>query len=170
MLDVYHQTIAPCTREIFPYHHPHELQRFAVRSHCVCRHYPPALTEVMCHVELVEVELLVFLIVETESHERETFSTALAQDDESEVGEAGSKIVSRSSQVGHDELIAVFSEANQLIILGDDLRGAFGKIEGKGGLVGSEVVDVENELFGEEFRRAPDTPTHAGVNLAKGYQ
>lgn len=165
VLEVYHQTIAPCTGEILPHHHPHELQLFAVGGHCICRHHPPALTEVMCHVELVVLKLLFFRIIEAESHEREAFSVAFAQDDESQVSEAGGKIVSRAGQVLHNELKAVFSEANQLVILADDLGRAFRKIEGKGGLIGPEVVDVEDEFFGEKFGRAPDTPAHAGVHL-----
>jgi hypothetical protein len=32
--------------------------------------------------------------------------------------------------------------------LGDDLAGAAGEVEGEGGLVGAEVVDVEDEFWG----------------------
>ena len=169
MLDVDYQTIAPCAGKILPHHHPHKLQRFAMRGHRVCGHHPPALAEVMCHVKLVETKLF-FRLIETESHEREPLSTALAQNDEPEVGEAGGKIVSCPGQIGHNELITMFSEANQLVILSDDLGGAFGKVQRKGGLVGSKVVDVEDEFFGKEFGRAPDTPAHAGVHLAGGHQ
>lgn len=124
----------------------------------------------MCHIEFVEMRLLLFLIVEAESHERKAFSAALAHDDEPKVGKASSKIVSRSGQVGHNELIAMFSEANQLVILANDLGGAFGKVKGKGGLIGPEVVDVEDEFLGEVFGRAPDTPSHAGIYLRGSYQ
>ncbi len=48
--------------------------------------------------------------------------------------------------------------------MADDLGGAFGEVEGEGGLVGTEVVDVEDEFFREEFRAAPDDPAYAGVD------
>lgn len=65
----------------------------------------------MCDVELVEVKFSV-AVVETESYKREALSAALAQNDESEVGEAGGEIVGCSGQIGHDELVAMFSETN----------------------------------------------------------
>jgi hypothetical protein len=53
-----------------------------------------------------------------------------------------------------------------LVVLADDLGSAFGKVEGEGGLVGAQVVDVEDEFFGEEFGGAPDYPTYAWVDEA----
>jgi hypothetical protein len=38
----------------------------------------------------------------------------------------------------------MLAEADQLVVLADDLRGAFGEVEREGGLVGAEVVDVED--------------------------
>lgn len=64
----------------------------------------------------------------------------------------------------------MFSEANQLVILTDNLGCAFGKVQGKGGLVGSEVIDVEDEFFREEFCRAPNTPAHARIYLMGNQQ
>lgn len=45
------------------------------------------------------------------------------------------------------------------------MRGAFGEVEREGGLVGAQVVDVEDEFFGEVFGGAPDDPADAGVDL-----
>ena len=42
----------------------------------------------------------------------------------------------------------MLAEADHLVILAKDLRGAFGEVEGEGGLVGAEVVDVEDKLLG----------------------
>jgi len=53
-----------------------------------------------------------------------------------------------------------------LVILADDLGGAFGEVEGEGGLVGAGVVDVEDEFFGQVFGRAPDYPAYAWVDEA----
>ena len=56
-------------------------------------------------------------------------------------------------------------KTDHLVILTNDLRGAFGEVEGEGGLISTEVVNVEDELFGEVFRGTPDDPANAGVDL-----
>jgi hypothetical protein len=53
-----------------------------------------------------------------------------------------------------------------LVVLADDLGSAFGKVEGEGGLVGAQVVDVEDEFFGEVFGGAPDDPAYTWVDEA----
>lgn len=50
-----------------------------------------------------------------------------------------------------------------MVVLADDLGGAFGEVEGEGGLVGAEVVDVEDELLGEVFWGTPDDPPDTGI-------
>jgi len=60
----------------------------------------------------------------------------------------------------------VFAKADELVVLADDLGGAFGEVEREGGLVGPEVVDVEDEFFGEVFGGPPDDPTYAGIDEA----
>lgn len=57
----------------------------------------------------------------------------------------------------------MLSETDQLVVLADDLRSAFGEVEGERSLVGAEVVDVEDEFFGEVFGGAPDDPAYAWV-------
>lgn len=59
----------------------------------------------------------------------------------------------------------MLAKTDHLVILTDDLRGAFGKVEGEGGLICTEVVNVEDELFGEIFRGSPDDPANAGIDL-----
>ena len=59
----------------------------------------------------------------------------------------------------------MLAKTDHLVILTDDLRGAFGKVEGEGGLICTEVVNVEDELFGEIFRGSPDDPADARVDL-----
>jgi hypothetical protein len=60
----------------------------------------------------------------------------------------------------------MLSEADQLVVLADDLGRAFGEVESEGGLVGAEVVDVEDKFFGEVFGGAPDDPAYTGINEA----
>ena len=59
----------------------------------------------------------------------------------------------------------MLAKADHLVVLADDLGGTFGKVESEGGLVRTEVVNVEDELFGKVFRGAPDDPADAGVDL-----
>ena len=59
----------------------------------------------------------------------------------------------------------MLAQTDHLVVLTDDLRGAFGKVEGEGGLICTEVVNVEDELFGKIFRGTPDDPANAGVDL-----
>lgn len=40
----------------------------------------------------------------------------------------------------------------------------FGEVESEGGLIGAEVIDVEDELFGEVGLAPPDDPPNSGVD------
>ncbi len=59
----------------------------------------------------------------------------------------------------------MFAEADELVILANDLGGALREVEREGGLIGAKVVDVEDKLFGEVFGFTPDDPTYTGVYL-----
>lgn len=59
----------------------------------------------------------------------------------------------------------MLAEADELIVLSDDLRGAFGEVESERSLVCTEVVDVKDKLLGEVFGFTPDDPAHTGVHL-----
>jgi hypothetical protein len=58
----------------------------------------------------------------------------------------------------------LFAEANELVVLANDLGCAFGEVEGEGGLVGAEVIDVEDELLRKVFRGSPDDPADTWVD------
>jgi hypothetical protein len=47
----------------------------------------------------------------------------------------------------HDAAVASLAETDQLVVLGDDLTGASREVQREGGLVGAEVVDVEDEFW-----------------------
>src|SRR5438034_865866 len=84
---------------------------------------------------------------QAEGHEGETFARLPTHDDESYGLERVAKVVGGAGQVGHDGAVALLSEADELVVLADDLAGALGEVEGEGGLVGAKVVDVENQLL-----------------------
>jgi hypothetical protein len=137
-----HQTITPTTREILPHNHTHHLQTLAVRRHSIRRNDPAALAQLVRDGELVEVVLARW--VEAESDERQALAAGLRHEDEAHGLHGGGEVVGGAGEVEHDAAVAGFAEADQLVVLGDDLAGAAGEVEGEGGLVGAEVVDVED--------------------------
>jgi len=60
----------------------------------------------------------------------------------------------------------VLSEADQLVILTDDMGSAFREVESERGLVSSEVVDVEDEFLWKKLWCAPKNPSYTWVNEA----
>ena len=60
----------------------------------------------------------------------------------------------------------MFPETDHLVVLPNDLGSSLGEVEGEGSLIGPQVVDVEDEFFGEVFRGAPDDPADARVDEA----
>ena len=92
-------------------------------------------------------------------------SSSLAHDKEAEILEVRSQVVGSTGEVHHNGAVAVLAKADQLIVLADDLRGAFGKVECERGLICPKVVNVEDELFGEIFRGTPNDPANARVDL-----
>jgi hypothetical protein len=51
-----------------------------------------------------------------------------------------------------------------LVVLSNNLRSSLGEIEGEGGLVGAQIVDVENKFLGKIFWAPPDDPANTWVN------
>lgn len=49
--------------------------------------------------------------------------------------------------------------------MADDLGSTLGEVQSEGGLVGAEVVDVEDELLGEVLGVTPDDPSYTWVDL-----
>lgn len=98
------------------------------------------------------IEVVVVLRVQPKCHKWQSLTSFLAHDQETEILEGGSKIVRCTSKVEHDGTIAVLAKTDHLVVLANDLGGAFGEVEGEGCLIGAKVVDVENQFFGKVFR------------------
>lgn len=58
----------------------------------------------------------------------------------------------------------MFPKSDELIVLANDLTGPFAEVEGEGSLIGAEVVDVEDELLGQELGAPPHNPTNTRVD------
>jgi hypothetical protein len=81
----------------------------------------------------------------------------------------------------HDGAVALLAQADQLVVLADNLGGPAGEVESERGLVGAKVIYVEDQLLREVlwaspialFRRdekipnyiLPDNPANARVDL-----
>ena len=111
------------------------------------------------------IEVVLVLGVEPKRHKRQTFTPLLAHDQETEVLEGGSKVIGCTGKIEHDGAITVLAKTNHLVVLANNLGGAFGEVEGERGLVGAKVVDVEDQFFRKVFGRAPDDPADTGINL-----
>jgi hypothetical protein len=58
----------------------------------------------------------------------------------------------------------VLAQTDELVVLANDLGRTLGEVEGERSLVCSEVIDIENELFGQEFGCSPDNPAYTWVD------
>jgi hypothetical protein len=161
-LDITKQLIASALREILSHNDTQHLKIAGVRSHGISWDNPGSLTELMSQRELVVV--FVCFGVEAEGNEWEPMPGLLRHNDQAQLLERVGEVVCCAGEVCHDRAVTALSETDQLVVLADDLGGSFGEVEGKGGLVGAEVVDVEDELFGEVFGRAPENPADTWVD------
>jgi hypothetical protein len=126
-LDITKQLITSALREILSNHHSQHLEIFGVRSHCVCRHDPRATAKLMCESEFVVV--FVKLGIKAKSNEWKAFTVLFGHYDKAELLEGLGEVVCGAGEVRHYGAVAVLAEANQLVVLADNLGGSFGKVE-----------------------------------------
>lgn len=139
--DVFNKRVASCPRKVFSHHDSHELKFLTMRSHGISRHHPAPLSQMVSNRKFIEV--VVVFGIQPKCNKRQTFTPFLAHDQEPEVLEGGSKVVGCTGKVEHDGAIAVLTQTDHLVVLTNHLGGAFGKVEGKRGLVGAKIIDVE---------------------------
>lgn len=58
----------------------------------------------------------------------------------------------------------MLAKADELVVLANDLRRSAGEVQREGSLVSTEVVDVEDQIFGQKFRVTPDHPANTRVD------
>lgn len=134
-LDIAQQLVTPRLGEVLADHHAQHLQVLRLGRHGVGGHDPGARAQLVGEGELVVV--FVGGGVEAEGDEGEALAGLLGHDDEAELLEGVGEVVGGSGEVGHDGAVPVLAEPDELVILADDLGGAFGEVEREGGLVGS---------------------------------
>ena len=67
----------------------------------------------------------------------------------------------------HDGAVPVEAEVDEEEVLGDDLGAGAGEVERVGFLGAAEVVEFEDEVFGEVGLVPPDDPSHASVDQSE---
>lgn len=160
-LQIRDQLLTPALRKVLTDHDAQHLHLLRIRRHRIRRHDPAALAQLMRNRKLIVA--LLELGVKTERHERQTTALALAHDQETHILDGIGEQVGGAGEVEHDRAVSVLAEADELVVLADDLGGALGEVEGEGCLVRAEVVDVEDEFLGEELGVTPDNPADTGV-------
>ena len=57
----------------------------------------------------------------------------------------------------------------RLTVLPQDLRSSFREVQGETSLIGTEVVDVEDQFLRKVFWRTPHCPANTGIDLRNQY-
>lgn len=166
--NVVDEHVASALGEVLSHNDTQHLELLGVRRHRVRGDDPSPGAQVVRERKLVVVAVLSTLsgVLEAEGHEGQALAAALRHDDEAVALEHLGEVVGGAGQVAHDGLIAPLAEADELVVLANDLGGTLGEVEGEGGLLGAEVVDVEDEVLGEVLVGAPDDPANTGVDEA----
>lgn len=149
--EITNQRIAPTLREILPHNYPHHPHPLRMRRHSISRDDPSSLPQLVRDGKLIKFMSMVR--VQTESYKRQAFAASLGHEDEAHFLDGEGQVVRRPGQVAHNAAVALFAEANELVVLRYDLGGAAGEVEGEGGLVCAEVVYVEDELYPNKSTR-----------------
>lgn len=162
-LDIGDECVTSAPAEVLTNNNTHHPQTLRVGRHGVCWHYPSSLTQLVGDSKLIK--LVAILRVETESDQRKAFAAGLGHEEEAKFLDREGKVVRCAGQVGHDGTVALLAEADELVVLAQNLGSTTGEVQSEGSLVCSKVVNVENELLGEVLRIAPDAPADTRVDL-----
>lgn len=162
LLEIRKQGITPTLGKVLAHNHPKHLHLLGMRRHRVRRHNPPALPQLVRNGEFIV--LLAEILVDAARNKRQALAAALAHDDKAHAFEVGGEVIRDACQIEHDAAVPALAEADELVVLADDLGGAAGEVEGEGRLIRAEVVDGEDEFLRQVRRVAPDYPADAGVH------
>jgi len=78
-----------------------------------------------------------------------------------ELGDLFGEIAAEGVAFGLDFAIALFAEAEEVVVLADDFAAGAGEVEREGGHVAAEVVHFKDQLFGQILLFAPEGPAYA---------
>jgi hypothetical protein len=124
--NILNQLITPTLGKILAHHDAQHLELAGVRRHGVGGHDPAPRADLVRHGELVVV--FVFRRVQSECDEGKSLATSFTHDQEAHVFETATQVIRRAGKVRHDASVPALAEADELVVLPDDLRRAFGEV------------------------------------------
>ena len=166
-LDIRNQHVASAAGEVLPDDDTQHLQALGVWGHGVGGNDPAAGAQAVRQGKLIVVPVVLAALVgvgKAESDKGKAVATTLGHDDETHLLEDLGEEVGGAGQVVHDVAVATLAEADELVVLANDLRSALGEVEGERRLLCAKVVDVEDKLLGQVLGSAPDDPADTGVD------
>lgn len=156
-LEICNQGITSAPGEVLTDDNAHHLDFIRIGCHRVRRNHPTSLSQVVCDGKLIK--LVSVFWIEAESHQWKTLALSLRHEKEAHLLHSSCQVVCRPGQIEHDAPITLFAETNHLIVLSNHIRSTAREVEGEGSLVGTQVVDVEDEFLWQELGITPDDPS-----------
>src|SRR6266480_5296631 len=132
---------------------------FAVPGKGIGRHKPAAIAQPFREIEDVEVRLL----FQDKGEDRELVA-ATDEPERPHFGNLGREMQGNVLASLLNARIAGPAEAEEVVVLGDDLVAGTREIQGEGGHLAAEVVHVKDEIIGQLVFVAPDDPADAGID------
>lgn len=160
-LDIDDERVTSVLCKVLADYDTQHLEVIRMRGHGIRWNDPAARTQSMSQGELIEMPIRVRC--QPKSDQRQTLTRLLGHDDKPQKRQRFREVVGSAREVAHDGLVPLLPEADELVVLTNDLTGPLGEVERERRLVCTEVVDVEHKLLGEELGGPPDHPTDAGV-------
>lgn len=139
------KSVAAVTGKVLPDDNTQHLEVVGVGRHGICGHDPSSCTQLVSKCKLIVDTVLIGR--QAEGDQRKALAALLGHNDEPESFEGVGQVVGRTGQVGHDSLVALLTQANQLVwknnldtnqpvvwrklkltVLTNDLGGAFREV------------------------------------------
>jgi hypothetical protein len=134
-LEVLNQSIASTASKVLANNHTHKLELLRVGCHGVGWNDPTTLAKVVCHSELVVK--VAALGVQAYGNQWKTLTASLGKNNKSEMLECRREVVGRSRKIHHDRAVSTLAEADELVVLANDLRSSTGEVQCERCLIGT---------------------------------
>ena len=132
---------------------------FAIGRHGVGRNQPAALAQSIG--EVVEREARGCGVFQFPAQAGDPAVAVVNDLEGPELGDLFGEIAAQLRTLRLDFAVALFAEAQEVVVLADDFAAGPREVEREGGHVAAEVVDVEDQLFGKIVLLAPQRPANA---------
>src|SRR5210317_285092 len=155
-LEILDQQVCQITAEAVPDQDAHDDQVLPLRRHAVGGDLPAAAANPVGQVEQVEARIGAFL--EGPAHRRDTAAAVVDNLEDAELLDFVGEILGRVVAGLVDLAVSFNTQAQEIVILGNDLSAGAGEVQGEGRHVAAQVVDPEDQVVGQVFLVAEDAP------------